>query len=141
MLLPIHPKIVHFPIALYLTAIFAIGVYLVRRERIYEQISLFLLVLGWIGNWAAVISGLLETGQIAPNDQRWATLNQHITLGIALLIVFGYALYERLRRPRLLDEPQGRLLFLGLLAVGALLVAWDGLLGGKLVYELRLGVH
>lgn len=141
MFLPLHPKFVHFPIALYLTGVLAVGLFLWRRERSYEQGALFLLALGWVGNWLAALTGLLEIGQLAPDDPRWGTLNQHITLGFALIVVFGLALYQRMRRPRLLDEPQGRLVFLGLLALGVFLVAWDGLLGGKLVYELRLGVR
>lgn len=118
-----------------------LALFLWRRERIYEQGAVFLLVLGWIGNWLAALTGLIEIGQLAPDDPRWSTLNQHITLGIALIVVFGLALYQRMRRPRLLYEPQGRLLFLSLLALGAVLVMWDGLLGGKLVYELRLGIR
>jgi uncharacterized membrane protein len=141
MLQPLHPKFVHFPIALYLTGILAVGIYLWRKERRFEQFATFLLVLGWVGNWAAVVTGLVETGGLAPDDPRWSTLNQHITLGFALLVAFGLALYQRLRWPRLLDEPQHRLVFLALLALGAVLVVWDGLLGGKLVYELRLGVQ
>jgi len=141
MLQPVHPKVVHFPIALYLTGILAVGLFLWHRERIYEQGAIYLLVLGWVGNWLAALTGLIEIGHLAPGDPRWGTLNQHVTLGIALIVVFGLALYQRMRHPRLLYEPQGRLLFLSLLALGAVLVVWDGLLGGKLVYELRLGVR
>lgn len=141
MWLPIHPKVVHFPIALYLTGALAVVVYLWRREEMWERFSTTLLFLGWLGNIVAALTGLVDAGQLAPSDPRWQTLNQHITAGVLMWIVFGLALYQKLRYPGCLDTPARRWRYVGLIALGVLVVVVDGFIGGKLVYELRVGVQ
>ncbi len=139
-LVPFHPRFVHFPIALCLVGAFFIALGLIRhRERWigYGQISL---LLGWLGVMAAVITGLIDQSG-APDDAAIrAIINQHITAGIALLIAVGLALYWPLRNKRLFNAGNARWGFLALLLVIVALVALEGWLGGKLVFQYGVGV-
>jgi uncharacterized membrane protein len=139
-LAPFHPRFVHFPIALCLVGALFITLGLIRhRERWvgYGQISL---LLGWLGVMAAVITGLIDQSR-APDDVAIrAIINQHITAGIALLIAVGLALYWPLRNKRLFSEGRARWGFVALLLVIVALVAIEGWLGGKLVFQFGVGV-
>jgi uncharacterized membrane protein len=139
-LAPFHPRFVHFPIALCLVGAFFIALGLIRhRERWvgYGQVSL---LLGWLGVMAAVITGLIDQSR-APDDAAIrAIINQHITAGIVLLIAVGLGLYWPLRNKRLFNEGRARWGFLALLLVIVALVAIEGWLGGKLVYQFGVGV-
>ena len=73
------------------------------------------------------------------------TINSHITVGIALIIVFGLALYWPLKDRKLLSEGasgQGhRWGYLALLLLGVGLILLESWLGGVLVYKLGVGVQ
>jgi uncharacterized membrane protein len=139
-LAPFHPRFVHFAIALCIVGAFFIALGLIRqRERWvgYGQLSL---LLGWLGVMAAVVTGLIDQSA-APDDAAIrAVINQHITAGIALLIAVGLALYWPLRNKRLFSEGRTRWGFLALLLIIVALVAVEGWLGGKLVFQYGVGV-
>jgi uncharacterized membrane protein len=137
---PIHPRFVHFAVALCVVGAFFIALGLIRhRERWvgYGQLSL---LLGWLGVMAAVITGLIDQSGAPDEAAIQAVINQHITAGIALLIAVGLALYWPLRNKRLFSEGRARWGFLALLLVIVVLVAIEGWLGGKLVYQYGVGV-
>lgn len=140
-LLPLHPRVVHFPVALTLTGVLFLAVGLWRRQERwwgYGQISL---LLGWVGVLAAVVTGLVDQARAPQDAAVTAVINQHITAGIALLVAAGLALYWPLRDKRLLANTTAtRWSYLALLALVALLVALEGWLGGRLVYDLGVGV-
>ena len=101
---PIHPRFVHFAIALCVVGAFFIALGLIRhRERWigYGQLSL---LLGWLGVMAAVITGLIDQSGAPDEAAVQAVINQHITAGIALLIAVGLALYWPLRNKRLVQR-------------------------------------
>jgi uncharacterized membrane protein len=139
-LAPFHPRLVHFPIALCLVGALFMALGLIRhRERWvgYGQISL---LLGWLGVMAAVITGLIDQSGAPDEVAIRAIINQHITAGLALLIAVGLALYWPLRNKRLFSEGRARWGFLALLLVIVALVAIEGWLGGKLVYDYGVGI-
>lgn len=145
---PFHPRTVHFPIALTLVGVFFIvlSAFMARRAAsgaaadpgkwlAYGRTTL---LLGWMGVLAAVATGLVDQSR-APDDAVVArTINLHITAGIALLILLGLALYWPLRDKRFWSER--RWLYVGLLLIIAGLVLLESWLGGKLVYQLGVGV-
>jgi uncharacterized membrane protein len=139
-LIPFHPRFVHFPIALSLVGVVAIAFGILRsRERwlSYGRISL---LLGWLGVLSAVVTGLMDQSRAPQTTEVISVINQHITAGIGLLIVFGLALYWPLRNKKLfaarIPWP-----YLGLLLAGMVLVFLEGFLGGKLVYQFGVGVR
>jgi uncharacterized membrane protein len=170
LLFPLHPRFVHFPIALSLTGVVLImlGLFL-KRER-WTEYGRFSLVLGWFGVLVASLTGLIDESRAPDSPAVQTVLNQHITVGVGLLVVFGLALYLPLRNRGLWNptselarrqapafqqsraiRPQRsmrtqrasrnqRALFMALLVIGAGLLLLEGWLGGKLVYSLGVGV-
>jgi len=139
-LAPFHPRFVHFPIALCLVGALFITLGLIRRRERWVGYGQISLLLGWLGVMAAVITGLIDQSR-APDDVAIrAIINQHITAGIALLIAVGLALYWPLRNKRLFSEGRARWGFVALLLVIVALVAIEGWLGGKLVFQFGVGV-
>ena len=170
LLFPLHPRFVHFPIALCLTGVVLVILgFLLKRER-WVEYGHFSLVLGWLGVLVASLTGLIDQARAPDSPAVQALLNQHITVGVSLLVVFGLALYLPLRNRGLWDQAPGpaplqtsglkpsralrpqralrtqrtsrnqRTLFIVLLVIGAGLILLEGWLGGKLVYSLGVGV-
>lgn len=138
--MPLHPSVVHFPIALLLTGTALAFVTLWRRDRLWDQNAHGLLMLGWLSLLPAALTGLISLNELAITDPRRAAVNTHVTFFFATLITFGLALYARLREPAILDHPRWRWYYLGALALGSLFVSLTGHTGGQLVYQLGIGV-
>jgi uncharacterized membrane protein len=139
---PLHPRFVHFPVALLATGSVLALVYLLGwRRPALPTAAWVMLLLGWLGVFPAVISGLIDRNAAPDDPAVLAALNPHIAAGFGLLLVYGLLLYERLRNPAVLDKPHRRLWLLALLLAGLALLVVEGWLGGKLVYELGVGVQ
>ena len=134
----LHPLVVHFPIALLLTAVAVEGLALALKRPSLHRVSLWNLGLGTSGAAAAVLSGLLAEQAAKHSFEIWKVLELHERLGITTLILGLVATGVRLlRRDRL--GPRLRLVaFLLMLGMVSSLVA-GGYLGGRLVYELGVG--
>lgn len=139
---PLHPRFVHFPVALLATGSVLALVYLLGWRRPALPVAAWvMLLLGWLSIFPAVISGLVDRNAAPDDPAVVAALNPHIAAGFGLLIVYGLLLYERLRDPAVLDQPRRRLWLLALLLAGLALLLVEGWLGGKLVYDLGVGVQ
>ena len=136
---PLHPRFVHFPIALSLVGVLFLVLGLLRRQERFTGYGQWSLLLGWLGIMAAVVTGLIDQASAPQEPAVTAVINQHITAGIALLIASGLALYWPLRNKKLRSTP-ARWGYVALLVVIVLLVLAEGWLGGKLVYEFGVGV-
>ncbi len=140
-LFPLHPRFVHFPIALLVTGSLLALAYLWRWPRPgLASLAWGNLLLGWLALFPAVLAGLIDQNQAPQNEAVLATLNPHIAVGFGLIVVYGLLLYERLRRPDALEGGSPRLRLLLLLLLGLILVVAEGALGGQLVYKFGLGV-
>lgn len=138
---PLHPRVVHFPVALLATGGLIALVYLLGwRRQDLSSVAWVTLSLGWISLFAAILTGLIDQNRAVQVEGATAILNPHIAVGFALLVVYGLVLYERLRSPQALDEEGLRWRMLALLLLGLVLLIAEGWLGGKLVYDLGLGV-
>lgn len=136
-----HPKFVHFPVALLLTGSVLALLYLFGLRRSgWPTVIWALLGLGWVTLFTAILTGLVDRNAAGDEAAVVALLNPHIAAGFGLLMVYGWLLYERLRQPAALDLAAKRGLLLGLLLLGAALLLYEGWLGGKLVFELGVGV-
>ena len=142
-LYPFHPRFVHFPIALSLVGVAFVAVSFARweaRERWFWAGRL-LVFLGWIGALVAGVSGMIDQSRAPDLPVVRDTINMHITVGIALIIVFGLALYWPLKDKKLLLEGLHLWGYLALLLLGVGLVLLESWLGGQLVYKLGVGVQ
>jgi uncharacterized membrane protein len=139
-LLPLHPRLVHFPIALGLVGAVTLILGLVLHRDQWIAYGRMSLLLGWFGLLLAAVTGLIDQSRATSTPAITDAINLHITVGVALIVIFGLILYWPLRNRRLLADPALRLPYIALLLAGAALIVLDGWLGGKLVYTLGVGV-
>ena len=142
-LFPVHPRFVHFPIALSLVGVAFVAVSFVRREgsERWFWAGRLLVFLGWIGALVAGVTGVIDQSRAPDLPVVRDTINMHITVGIALIIVLGLALYWPLKDKKLLSERSHRWGYLALLLLGVGLILLESWLGGQLVYKLGVGVQ
>lgn len=142
-MLPLHPRLVHFPIALLVTGVVLVLLHLWRRDPwhgiSFERTGFASLVVGWLAMIPAVISGLIDQNAISLDAPARAVSNMHITAVVLTWILFGMALYLRLRRRQMMDDPRGRWLVVGLLLAGLVGLWVTGELGGQLTYLFGVG--
>jgi len=136
---PLHPMTVHFPIAFYLLGVLLTFIYLWRGNKNVEQFAYWSLILSFIGIIVASVVGLIDQNQLELNDPRRATVNNHITTSIALLIINGLLIYMRFRWHDVFSGKY-RWAYLGLMVLGVAAVLETAWLGGELVYQLQVGI-
>lgn len=137
---PIHPMFVHYPIALWTTSVITDLIFYFCRNTSLILISKFLIAAGIVGAIVAAVFGLIDwTGITEPAAKRIG--NWHARLNITALILFGASLYLRMKNHGApLVGFHLKIPFL-ISVVGWLLMAISASLGGKLVYEHRMGVR
>jgi uncharacterized membrane protein len=136
---PIHPMVVHFPIALLMASVF-LDLLTVRWHQIgFRQASLYTLIGGLAGAVVSVITGSLAEELVEKSGVPKAALDLHETLGYATLWLFVGLLAIRLIMSRgwLREIPA---LSIGVGLVGVVILAATGYYGGSLVYEFGAGV-
>ncbi len=134
----LHPLIVHFPIALLLTALCLDIVALAFKRPGLHRVALWNLSLGTLGAATAVGTGLLAERIAKHSFEIWQIMELHERLGITTLIlglmVTGWRLAHR-------DQltPRSRVLTLAAMLIMATTLSIGGYLGGRLVYEFGVG--
>lgn len=134
---PVHPMLVHFPIATWFLATIADIVSLFTNEQI-GWIGGVLLVVGTITALLAMTTGLIELGKIDQHSPAIKIANQHMILIMISWSFYAVSLFLRLNGTQL-EQP-------GLLAIsfsiaGFIFLCSAGWMGGKLVYEYGVGIH
>ncbi len=138
---PLHPRFVHFPIALLVTgSVAALAYMLFWRRAPLALLAWSTIFLGWLAVFAAVLTGLIDQSRAVIDAEALDLMNMHIAAGIALIVVYGLLLYLRLREPGVLDNPRQRLVLFLLLVLGVAVVVVEGGIGGILVYDFGVGV-
>lgn len=143
MVFPVHPLFVHFPIALFSIGSVLALLYLFgwRRLAAAPVLAWAMMALGWLGVFVAILTGLIDRNRAGNDAALLVVLNPHTALGFALLVVYGWLLYWRLRWADVLDRPRLRARLILLLALGLAVLLVESWLGGRLVYELGVGVR
>lgn len=141
-LFPLHPRFVHFPIALSLAGVLFVAIGLARTAAAERWLwaGRWLVFLGWIAAFVAGITGLIDQSFAPDAPDVRDVINLHITVGIALIAVLGLALYWPLKDRHLLAGGARRWGYLALLLLATLLILIEGWLGGRLVYKFGVGV-
>ncbi|MFU8817018.1 MAG: DUF2231 domain-containing protein [Pseudomonadales bacterium] len=132
---PIHPMTVTFPIAFLTTALASDLAYVLLADPFWARMSLWLLGIGTFAGIGAGIAGAVELLAVRGIRRRAAAWSHFVTA--VMLLSVGFANWV-LR----LGDAEAALLPWGLYlsALGALLVGLAGWLGGKLVFDHRIGV-
>lgn len=129
----LHPALVHFPIALILTAFVAEMVFVARRDERFATAARFMVHAGaWVGV-AAALSGFARADAITLAPDLAPSFALHRIAGIAtpVLAFLAAGLADGVRRSGQIWELFLYRIVLALAAAGAVLAGWHG---GELVY-------
>jgi len=136
----IHPLIVHFPIAL-IIVIFILDFLgaLVRNKSLFSAANI-LTIFAAAAAVVAVISGLMAEESVWHPDQAHELLELHETIGLAVL---GLTLILLIFRPVVKKKKSRSLGWIAVLIslAAAILVGYEGYLGGEIVYKHGAGVR
>lgn len=136
-LIPLHPKLVHFPIALFLTALGFELMSLVSKKTAFHQCAVYMYVFAALLTPLVVRTGIWEAERLHLNhpllDKHkllalWTMWSSLMSLPVLWLSHKEFSKYFRV------------IFFLFLLAVSGV-VGYAGHLGGQMVYEYGVGVE
>jgi len=136
---PIHPMLVHYPIALWTTSVITDAIFYFHRNTSLVLISKYLIAAGIVGALLAALPGIVDWTTIAdPAAKKTGTL--HLVLNVSALLLFSGSLYLRMKNYGApLVGFHLKVPFVVSVA-GWLDMAIAASLGGKLVYKHRIGV-
>ncbi len=136
---PVHPMLVHFPIALLSASVFCDLLALRWRQQDCRLVGLYTLFFGLVGALLSVASGALAEEAVEHSGVPESILEIHEKLGFATFWTFaallGWRSAEWLGWIR-----ERRLLSLGLGLVGVVILVVASYYGGSLVYDYGAGV-
>lgn len=137
---PLHPALVHFPIAL----LFAAGVFYVwamwREGNDLYQAGWYLHLAGIVGTVLAIFSGLSSQDGLDLTEEVEGYLQTHTLLGYAVGWAFGLlAVWQYLRQGK--GSKSEKIAFVICYALGLGLLVYSSWLGGHMVYEHGVGVN
>lgn len=136
---PIHPIVVHFPIALLCAAVAFDALASRWPAGGLRETSLYTLLAGVMAAGLAVVTGGMEEDLAKQAGAPESVLELHESLGTVTLVFFVVLLGLRLvMQWGWLKEI--RALTLGLGAIGIIILALTGYWGGDLVYTYGIGV-
>jgi uncharacterized membrane protein len=130
---PLHPALVHFPIALYPASLLFDGIsYLVDDGNPFVKGAFTLLVTALVISVGAILTGFSDFLRIPGAGATWRTAVTHMTLE---LVTGGLFLANAILRSRDLDVTTSPIGPVILSAVGVVILAAGALLGSDLVYR------
>jgi uncharacterized membrane protein len=132
---PLHPALVHFPVACWTLATVGDFASLFWGEAAWRPAGL-LLAAGTLLAVPAMLAGMLELAQVPPGGNAIKDVYRHMAAMLLALTLYGVALLLRLDHLGL-TAPGAAILALE--ATGFLAVAVGGWLGGNLVYQHGIG--
>jgi len=133
---PLHPALVHFPIACWSLTTAADLASLIWDEPAWHLAGVMLLA-GIGFSIPAMLAGFFELAKVAEDNPAIKGVNRHMVMVMCALAFYTASLFLRLQGTHF-SKPG--VLTIGMSVLGFLFLAVAGWLGGKLVYEHRLGV-
>lgn len=139
----VHPLLVHFPIAIFITAVLADLSYLLWKKEWLRSSAISLFVLAALAALFTYFSGKQAIDIVSVPLRAELTASRHADWGFYTMLYFNF--YAALRIFLYRKEVDRKkliaiLLFCGTL-VGAGIVAKTADLGGRLVYKYGVGVQ
>ncbi|MCK8515652.1 DUF2231 domain-containing protein [Methylonatrum kenyense] len=132
---PLHPMLIHFPVAALLMLVATDLAYWWTADPFWARAGLWLAGVGALGGWISGAAGLIDLVTVR-QVRRLITAWCHSIIAVMLLSLASLNWLLRLGQPVEAVLPWG--LLLSLLTAGLMSLA--GYLGGQLVYEHAVGV-
>jgi uncharacterized membrane protein len=129
---PIHAMLVPLPIGLWIFALVADVVIHAGGDPGWRTAAFYAIGVGIVGALLAAIPGLIDLVSLPPGPTRRTGII-HMVLNLLAVAIFAINFLTRFKTV----DHSGRLL---LTALGIVVIAISGWLGGKLVYEGGVGV-
>ncbi len=137
---PLHPAVIHFPIALALVALLVDSLARLPRWRVLETAAVLLITLAALGGVAAVVTGDIAHDEAVVPAAARDLVEQHEEVGeIAMWSLVGLAAVRLLLAWRRRFVGALPWAYLVLAAAVAGLVAYNGHLGGRMVFDHGVG--
>lgn len=134
---PIHPILVHFPVAAWFISTIGDVAGSFTNEQV-GWVAGVLLIIGTITALFAMVTGLIELGKIDQQSPAMKVANQHMILMLVSWSFYAVSLFLRLDGTNL-GQPGVIAIIMSIVGLISLCIA--GWLGGKLVYEHGVGVQ
>lgn len=138
---PLHPVLVHFPIALWTVAAAAYVASVINGSDTAAVIGRMANAGGLAMAALAMLAGLFELRSIDSQSDAQRVASWHMTLMGMTWICFLFALLLPMTRGAASAGTLTDLVVAGSAAVGFLLMVLGGRLGGRLVYEFGIAVR
>ena len=139
--MPLHARLVHFPIALLLVGALAAILYEWRHTPWLKGWGFIAMLVGWVLTIPAIITGLIDKSDLVQGSTADRLADLHTTTMFAMWALFGVALYWQYIWRDDMTKGRRRWLWLAVLTLASLALLLAGHLGGRLVYELGVGIH
>jgi len=136
---PIHPMVVHFPIALLITSVVFDFLATRWRHKSFQDAGFYTLIAGLLGAAVAVLTGAMAEEVVEDKGIPESVLEIHEALGYAAFLFFiGLLALRLLMRWKLIREIPA--LYLAMGVAGIMILSAAGYFGGSLVYDFGAGV-
>lgn len=137
---PIHPMVVHFPIALLITSVVFDFLATRWRHKSFQDAGFYTLIAGLLGAAVAVLTGAMAEEVVEDKGIPESILEIHEALGYASLLFFlGLLALRLLMRWKLIKEIPA--LYLAMGVAGIVILSAAGYFGGSLVFDFGAGVN
>ena len=135
----IHPVLVHFPVALFPSALLLYFLGFLLNRRALNVAGRSCLYLASAGALLAVLTGRLAEASIPHNDIIHHMMKTHETIGYTVLVLSLVLAAWSFRHME--QRPRGSVLFLLLLTLNSFLVLQNGDIGLRMVFIEGAGVR
>jgi uncharacterized membrane protein len=136
---PLHPSLVHFPIALITLAVIAECVGYFRNSPTARAVGWWALVGAAVGGVLTVAAGYWDMGRAALTHETHELVHVHLKVGWALFAAIGaLTVWRAIIRTKRQDTPGTGYLIAALLVLA--LTFFQGWFGGELAYAHGAGV-
>lgn len=134
---PLHPLLVHFPIALFtLTLVLDLVSHAFEGQGL-TRAAFYSLAAALVGSLLAAIPGFVDYTEIRDDCHAKRTATAHMMLNLVMLALYAASFGLRWKH---LDAPSTPVLALLVSLAGFITLSFSGYLGGRLVYDDGIGV-
>lgn len=144
----LHPKIIHFPIALFIVYTLLETVGFIFKKEIFTKAAYIILVIGIIGAFGAVLTGhqaeeswrnwMSPSKYLLEDHEKYATITLWYFFGLAILRTM-FVINVEIKKKFSEHLMKMKIGFVVLALIGCYFVYETGEHGGKLVYEYGVG--